>query len=201
MVNISRRMTDRFGGNGGLSLRRVSRVKEVLAFQKREHNSASEDQWLSSRVGLVPGAHMASPEVGQHFAVEDIWADRPMGYHINPTMGPGASSAEVWELQNRRKAIFEYCPEIKIVLDMRLERERCLEPPPSLQEPDAAGLSGSVLDGSVLDNGEQSQRGVPVPEANEYWGDAFGFPAKGPGGGQLDQRIEDGDGKTVMEQR
>ena len=117
-------MEDHFGGNGGLSLRRVSRVLEVLKFQTRLPNTFSEDQWLASRVGLVPGANMADPTVESLFAVEDIWAERPLGYHINPTMGPG-NSAEVWDNPEKRNMIYEYCPEIKIILDMRLPRERC----------------------------------------------------------------------------
>lgn len=67
---------------------------------------------------------MAPPAIEKDFAVEDIWADWPMGYHINPTMGPG-NSMDVWESLERRKAIYDYCPEIKIILDMHLERERC----------------------------------------------------------------------------
>lgn len=114
----------KFGGNGGLSLRRVSRVREVLEFQQRLDDSASEDQWMSGRIGLLPGANPANGTVEQGFAVEDIWANRPLGYHINPTQGPG-SSEQVWGSHERRKQIFDYCPEIKIILNMRLERERC----------------------------------------------------------------------------
>ena len=124
---LKRNLEDRFGGNGGLSLRRVSRVLEVLQFQARLDHSFSEDQWMSSRVGLLPGANMAPPAVERDFAVEDIWAERPMGYHINPTLGPG-SSLDVWETKMKRRMIYEYCPEIKIVLNMRLEREQCQIP-------------------------------------------------------------------------
>lgn len=119
-----RNLEDRFGGNGGLSLRRVSKVLEVLQFQTRLDNTFSEDQWMASRVGLVPGANMAPPAVEKEFAVEDIWTERPMGYHINPTVGPG-NSQDVWDDPAKRKMIYEYCPEIKIILDMRLDREQC----------------------------------------------------------------------------
>jgi Protein of unknown function (DUF5672) len=128
-----RNLEDRFGGNGGLSLRRVSKVLEVLQFQTRLDNTFSEDQWMASRVGLVPGANMAPPAVEKEFAVEDIWIERPMGYHINPTVGPG-NSHDVWDDPAKRRMIYEYCPEIKIILDMRLDRELCPLPdegPPS----------------------------------------------------------------------
>lgn len=115
-------------------MRRVSKVLEVLQFQTRLDNTFSEDQWMASRVGLVPGANMAPPVVEREFAVEDIWTERPMGYHINPTVGPG-NSQDVWDDPARRRMIYEYCPEIKIILDMRLDREQCAipeeEPPPA----------------------------------------------------------------------
>src|SRR2546421_9893715 len=122
-----RNLDDRFGGNGGLSLRRVSKVLEVLQFQTRLDNTFSEDQWMASRVGLVPGANMAPPTVEREFAVEDIWTERPMGYHINPTVSPG-NSQDVWDDPAKRRMIYEYCPEIKIILDMRLDREQCALP-------------------------------------------------------------------------
>ena len=106
----------------------MSRILEVLEFQTRLDNSFPEDKWMASRVGLIPGAKMATPAVEMEFAVEDIWAERPMGYHINPTLGPG-NSLDVWEEQFKRRMIYEYCPEIKIILDMRLEREVCEAPP------------------------------------------------------------------------
>ena len=113
----------RFGGNGGLSIRNVEKVKEVLQFQKRIDNTVPEDQWLSARMGLLPDANMCPPDKESEFAVEDVWHEWPMGYHVNP----GGFSPDVWEPQMKRKQIFEYCPEIKIILDMRLERERCFE--------------------------------------------------------------------------
>jgi hypothetical protein len=70
---------------------------------------------------------MAPPSVEREFAVEDIWTERPMGYHINPTVGPGRSP-DVWDDAAKRRMIYEYCPEIKIILDMRLDREQCAVP-------------------------------------------------------------------------
>jgi hypothetical protein len=45
----------RFGGNGGLSLRRVSSIIEVLRNQKRVDGSQPEDVWLTERLGHRPG--------------------------------------------------------------------------------------------------------------------------------------------------
>ena len=67
---------------------------------------------------------MAAPQVEREFAVQDKWYDRPMGYHIDPNLRPG-TSPDVWDNVKKRKEIYEYCPEVKLLLDMRLERERC----------------------------------------------------------------------------
>ncbi len=122
---VTRAGWGRFGGNGGLSIRNVEKVKEVLRFQKRWDDSSPEDQWLSSRLGLLPDANMCPPEKEREFAVEDVWHEWPMGYHLNPS----GDVSEVWDLHATRKRLFEYCPEIKIILDMKLEREKCFEMP------------------------------------------------------------------------
>lgn len=119
-----RSRTDHFGGNGGLSLRNVNKVREVLSFQARPEGAESEDRWLSSRIGLLPNATNANATVSATFSVEDVWHNRPLGYHINPSLNKD-NSADVWNDNLRRKTIYEYCPEIKIILPMRLERERC----------------------------------------------------------------------------
>lgn len=48
-----------------------------------------------------------------------------MGFHL-PTRNNGLLKS-VWENRDQRKQIFEYCPEIKIIMEMKLERERCQE--------------------------------------------------------------------------
>lgn len=47
-----------------------------------------------------------------------------MGYHVR-NMGGGALPEGVWKNYDQRKKIFEYCPEIVIIMPMKLERERC----------------------------------------------------------------------------
>lgn len=118
----------RFGGNGGLSLRKVSRIKQVLQFQTRLDHTFSEDEWLSSRMGLLPDARMCEPALEREFAVENIWQERPMGYHLNPA----GWVDEVWGDPAKRRMIYDYCPEIKMIADFHLERERC---PPTVDLP------------------------------------------------------------------
>ncbi len=60
----------RFGGNGGLSLRRVSKIIKVLQNQEREDNSEPEDVWLTDRLGHIPGAKLANGTVSLTFSGE-----------------------------------------------------------------------------------------------------------------------------------
>ncbi|KAI1268519.1 hypothetical protein F5Y18DRAFT_423880 [Xylariaceae sp. FL1019] len=60
----------RFGGNGGLSLRRVSAIIEVLQNQIRADNSEPEDVWLTERLGHRPNARMANGTLSLTFSGE-----------------------------------------------------------------------------------------------------------------------------------
>lgn len=71
------------GGNGGLSLRKVSRILEVLDKQKRQKGSGElEDLWLSNRLAKLPEPQKAVANVSKTFSVESVWDDAPLGYHI-----------------------------------------------------------------------------------------------------------------------
>ncbi|KAI9746429.1 MAG: hypothetical protein M1818_000142 [Claussenomyces sp. TS43310] len=129
---------DQFAGNGGLSLRRISAVRQVLAFQQRTNNSDPEDEWFGKRIAILPGLKVATGEQEEHFSVEEVWHEQPMGYHVRDT-GGGALAENVWKNPDQRKRIYDYCPEVAIIMPMKLERERCegddreghlLDPPP-----------------------------------------------------------------------
>jgi hypothetical protein len=60
----------RFGGNGGLSLRRVSKIVDVLRNQERLPNTEPEDVWLTDRLGHRPGAKLANGTVSLTFSGE-----------------------------------------------------------------------------------------------------------------------------------
>ncbi|KAM4068031.1 hypothetical protein HRG_009674 [Hirsutella rhossiliensis] len=60
----------RWGGNGGLSIRRVSRIIDILRNQKRIENSEPEDVWLSERLGHHPQGRVASGPVSLAFSGE-----------------------------------------------------------------------------------------------------------------------------------
>ncbi|KAI0402954.1 hypothetical protein F4802DRAFT_573867 [Xylaria palmicola] len=117
-----RTVDDRFSGNGGLSLRRVSTIRRVLEFQERYNDTAPEDEWFGTRVWVLPGAKVASGKEGQ-LAVEDQYIPNAMGFHVRD--GGHGIADSVWKDPGQRKAIFDYCPELSLIMDMRLERERC----------------------------------------------------------------------------
>ncbi|KAK7717337.1 hypothetical protein SLS64_002827 [Diaporthe eres] len=114
--------TDRFAGNGGLSLRRVTAIRQVLGFQARYNDTVPEDEWFGSRLYIMPGLKVASGVEGA-LAVEDVYMERPMGFHVRE-MGDNLAP-EVWEDHERRKKMLEYCPELHTVLKAKLDRERC----------------------------------------------------------------------------
>ncbi|QSZ35598.1 hypothetical protein DSL72_008468 [Monilinia vaccinii-corymbosi] len=137
----------RFGGNGGLSLRRVSAIIDVLRNQVRTQNSEPEDVWLTDRLGHRPGAKLANGTASLVFSGENLtgelervgkkkgkgkdnskagelvkgvddWREghyEPMGYH---TGGGRALPTGLWGKPEQRKHIWNYCPEIKLTLQM-----------------------------------------------------------------------------------
>lgn len=118
-----RSKNDRFSGNGGLSLRRISTVKRILGFQSRYNDTEPEDEWFGKRITVLPGATVASTAEEKQFAVEDSYFERPMGYHVRD--GGTNLADDVWKNPTKRKSNFEYCPELAMIMPMKLERERC----------------------------------------------------------------------------
>ncbi|KAL8838577.1 MAG: hypothetical protein Q9176_004974 [Flavoplaca citrina] len=114
-----------WNGGGGLSLRRVSRIQQVLSFQSRQDDQDSEDKWLTDRIKVLPNVKLPNYEAEKKFAVEGVWDEKPMGIHV-----PSSNDVllrDVWDDPERRKQMLEYCPEIKMIVAMKLERERCQE--------------------------------------------------------------------------
>jgi len=71
------------GGNGGLSLRKVSRILDVLGkWKRRRFDGALEDMWLTDRLKLLEGYRLPNATISKRFSVESVWDDRPLGYHV-----------------------------------------------------------------------------------------------------------------------
>ena len=71
----------------------------------------------------MPGAKVANDAEEQRFSVESVYHEKPMGYHIRDS--GDYLYDDVWKNAERRKANFEYCPELVMIMPMKLERERC----------------------------------------------------------------------------
>ncbi|KAK3322391.1 hypothetical protein B0H66DRAFT_574602 [Apodospora peruviana] len=156
-----------YGGNGGLSLRKVSTIIDILRHQQRRDGSDPEDVWLTDRLAHRHGAKLANGTVSAGFSGEMhsgqrihldieggedaknavIYQDRnqtklynstleaakdgayvegiddwrvgqyePMGYH---TGGSGTMlHGGIWGTPEMRKHIWDYCPEVKMTLQM-----------------------------------------------------------------------------------
>jgi len=106
-----------YGGNGGLSLRKVSAIINILQHQERLPNTDPEDVWLSKRLGHRPKAVLANGTISSGFSSELFHhAEPPMGYHIGGSGGflhPG-----IWGSAEHRQEVYNYCPEIKMELVM-----------------------------------------------------------------------------------
>lgn len=106
-------------------MRRVARIQQVLKFQTRQDDADSEDRWLSERVKVLPNVKLPKPEVEKSFAVEGIWEEKPMGFHLPSSSDQLLKGA--WDDPEQRRKTFDYCPEVKMIMNMKLERERCEE--------------------------------------------------------------------------
>jgi hypothetical protein len=120
---LNRTENDRFAGNGGLSLRRLSKIRRILNFQSRYNDTEAEDEWFGKRMIVLPGAKVANGAQEDHFSVEEVWHSKPMGYHVRE--GGENLADDVWKNPERRKQNFNYCPELAMIIPMKLERERC----------------------------------------------------------------------------
>ncbi|APA08998.1 hypothetical protein SS1G_02863 [Sclerotinia sclerotiorum 1980 UF-70] len=109
------------GGNGGLSLRHIPPILKVLEKEARKPGDPWEDRWICDRLLESDATKMPGPEVEATFSVESQWYDKPFGYHL---IGSGKTLVpDIWDNKERRQHILQYCPEIKIALDMDLVRE------------------------------------------------------------------------------
>ena len=203
----------RFGGNGGLSMRKVSSIIEVLRDQVRLEGSEPEDVWLTDRLGDRPGAKMANGSLSLTFSGEmntgvseaiakegggsdernnilvgynstleaaeagewvegiDDWRDghyEPMGYHMG---GSGANMhGGIWGTPEKRKHIWQYCPEVKMTLHMDAAKYVPGNCRPNWKRDDGSGdndASGDATGRGILDTRDLGY-GTEVIDGVEY---------------------------------
>jgi len=92
-------------------------LKLTTMFERR-NGSQMEDLWIARRLAAVPEAIIASAEVEKGFSVEAIWNEeqKPLGFHLGNS--GSLLPKGVWNIKERRDEIYEYCPEIRLILDM-----------------------------------------------------------------------------------
>ncbi|KAK8092082.1 hypothetical protein PG997_002443 [Apiospora hydei] len=118
----------KFGGNGGLSLRRVSSIIEILRDQVRVDGSQPEDrrdehgqqgEKINKAAAAKPNGTLEAIEHGEYVSGLDDWREgyyEPMGYH---TGGTGVMlHSGIWGTPALRRHIWDYCPEVKMTLFM-----------------------------------------------------------------------------------
>lgn len=110
---------DRYNGAEGLSIRRVSSVKQILAFQQRYNDTEPEYDWFMKRFKVLPGEEVTP---AQDLTIDDT-ALAPMGYGC---ILDGRDDS-LWKNPGSRKKALEYCPEIKMIMDMELVSKICLD--------------------------------------------------------------------------
>lgn len=80
-----------------------------------------------------------------------------MGYHLRS--GAGNLPKGVWQNREQRRRIINYCPEIAIILDMKLERERC-------PGDNGEGVLVDILLGEPVDLAPSEPVDIPPGEEN-----------------------------------
>lgn len=111
-----------YGGNGGLSLRKVSSILAVLENNRRPvGDPALEDLWLASQLRSLPGTKLPDATISKGFSVESVWDDQPLGYHVG---WMGVHHEQIWDTEEQLNHIFKYCPEVKMILGMKLANDK-----------------------------------------------------------------------------
>ncbi|QSZ35733.1 hypothetical protein DSL72_006855 [Monilinia vaccinii-corymbosi] len=101
-----------YGGNGGLSLRRVSSILKVLEKKRRKHGDPQlEDLWLSTSINRLKGSKMADAKVSKSFSVESVWDEAPLGYHIG-WLGVHHEQVSSWILLSLRSVNILASPDL-----------------------------------------------------------------------------------------
>ncbi|EGY19335.1 hypothetical protein VD0002_g4875 [Verticillium dahliae] len=103
--------SSRWGGNGGLSLRRVSAIIDVLREQVRVDNSEPEDVWLTERLAHRPGARTANSTISIVFSGEGFVGEKvKVGSNsdaFNSSLDAAAAGEYVPELDSWRDGFYE----------------------------------------------------------------------------------------------
>jgi hypothetical protein len=93
-----------------------------------------------------------------------------MGFHVKD--GGEDLAEDVWKDPEKRRKNFEYCPELAMIMPMKLERERC----------DGDNREGEIIHEEAKEEEEE--------EANSKASEAEGTGAEGAGAGAEGAEVE-----------
>ena len=126
----------RIGGNGGLSLRKRAPILEILKKEKRLDDDEFEDVWFTKRLNNN-GRKVAPRDKALEWSGESQLPDslldgmeavntiemadprtrfEPVGYHIG--YSGNQFHTNIWGTRELRNHVYDYCPEIKMLLSM-----------------------------------------------------------------------------------
>lgn len=94
-------------GNGGLSLRKKSKMLEII--QRKPYTNNQEDEYFSTKMPSSIPYHLPSFEQAKRFSVETVFYDAPFGIH---NCWKYLSSTELQELTTRY-------PDIKTLMELQ----------------------------------------------------------------------------------
>ena len=141
---MNRSLDGSANSNTGLSLRKVSAVRKMLASYERQNNSEAEDVWLFERIsGKKTMLHTHDGR--------QVMEQEAMGYHIKD----GMPAMDLWGSEQRSR-VFEYCPEVGIILG-HVSKNLCSESGKDL----SSGKAVSHVGGNIATN--KAVVGPPQP--------------------------------------
>ncbi|GAM82232.1 hypothetical protein ANO11243_002110 [Dothideomycetidae sp. 11243] len=129
-------------GFNGYSLRKVSVMKETIKTSKILPDMA-DDSSLMDEVWSRPDAVVPNSEKSSLFVMESGWVERPMAYHPSAKM---IKEDEGWITSNGRRGIWDHCPEVKVVMHMKLNRQKCPDLKPDEMAKEKQRLEQMTID-------------------------------------------------------
>ncbi len=101
-------------------------MRKILREEMRR-TPEPESTWFTKRIlGNHAYAKVANGWEQSAFIVESTWHPKPMGFHLPD--GGVELAPEVWKSNDNWRSIYAYCPETKIVMPMKFERQICHSP-------------------------------------------------------------------------
>ncbi|GAM91202.1 hypothetical protein ANO11243_092490 [Dothideomycetidae sp. 11243] len=107
----------KYGGNGGLSLRRVSSIMSLLSQKSYDpRDRRPEDVWLAAEMRNIGIDDICPRDIAKGWGSSSMYSHHPMSYHTGKN-GKLLSEAQFGTVALREE-LYEWCPEIKMHLDM-----------------------------------------------------------------------------------